>query len=50
VIHGEQEIGRRDKLGTDLAGAVVQQLGEAAGESAVGAEPAAVELVLQSAP
>lgn len=49
LVHGKQGVGQRDQRGADPAGAVVQELGEPIGEGAAGAEPAAVQLVLEAA-
>src|SRR5262249_11207141 len=49
LVHGKQGVGRRDELGAEPAAAGVQEAGEPVGEGAAAAEPAAVQLALETA-
>ncbi|WP_217575262.1 hypothetical protein [Streptomyces sp. GbtcB7] len=49
LVHRHQQVEQRDQRGTDAAGAVVQERGEAVGERAAFTQPPAQELALEFA-
>ncbi|MFV5997964.1 hypothetical protein ACNPQM_37715 [Streptomyces sp. NPDC056231] len=49
LVHRHQQVDQRDQLGTDPAGAVVQESGEPVGERAAFAQPPAQEFPFEAA-
>ncbi|WP_443089352.1 hypothetical protein [Yinghuangia sp. ASG 101] len=48
-VHRHQQVEQRDRRGTDAAGAVVEEWGEAVGERAAFTQPSAQEFALEAA-